>query len=74
MNNLVMSDKTFFYRLLNMTLFIGLLWFIEPGFRSCDPRKARGAILAQQSRWVCASDPMVISGAAKGRLSFIAMT
>ena len=45
-----------------------LLWAaatFNPDFRSCDPRKARGAILAQQSRWGSASEPIAISGAAK---------
>ena len=36
----------------------------KPGFRSCDRRKARGAILTQRSRWVCASEQISISGAA----------
>jgi len=36
---------------------------IQPGFRSCDRQKARGAILPHQSRWVCASDQTSINSA-----------
>src|SRR5262249_32210500 len=37
----------------------------QPGFRSCDRQKARGGILAQQRRWVSASDQTSISGACR---------
>ena len=35
---------------------------VQPGFRSCDRQKARGAILPQRSRWVSASEQTLISG------------
>ena len=38
----------------------------EPGFRSCDRQKARGATLPQRSRWVSASEQTSISGASRG--------
>ena len=39
---------------------------VEPGFRSCDRQKARGATLPQRSRWVSASEQTSISGASRG--------
>jgi hypothetical protein len=37
----------------------------EPGFRSCNRQKARGAILTQRSRRVSASEQLSISGASR---------
>ena len=48
--------------------------WLQPGFRSCDRQKARGAILTQRRRRVSAFEQLSISGAAGGALSLIATT
>jgi hypothetical protein len=44
---------------------------INPDFAVAIGQEARGAILPQQSRWVCASEPTSIGGAGEGMLSLI---